>query len=134
MIRFKRITTIILLLLAAAIVISNNLMGNPGMLKPVVSLTGKVLEKADNKPLNAKIYIFNIENEKIGVCKSDVANGTYFLTGLKPNTVYYLSIVTNDNKYEKIKVLTPKVYDYTEITRDLIVDKTESIVEVLTKK
>jgi hypothetical protein len=134
MLRFKRITAIILLLIAASIVVSNNVLGNPGMLKPVVSLTGKVLEKSENKPLVAKIFIYNIENEKIGVCKSDVAEGTYFLTGLKPNSVYYLSIETSDKKYDKIKITTPKVYEYTEIIRDLIVDNNEELVEVLTKK
>lgn len=134
MIRFKRITAVILLILTAAIVVSNNVLGNPGMLKPVVSLTGKIMEKSENKPLVAKIYIYNTENEKIGVCKSDAVEGTYFLTGLKPNSVYYLSIVTSDKKYEKIKITTPKVYEYTEIIRDLIVDNNMDLVEVITKK
>lgn len=134
MIRLKRIAAVILLILTAAIVVSNDVLGHSGILKPVVSLTGKIMEKSENKPLVAKIYIYNIENEKIGVCKSDFATGTYFLTGLKPNAVYYLSIEAADKKYEKIRVTTPKVIEYTEIIRDLIVDNNVDLVEVVPKK
>lgn len=134
MLRLKRITSVIILVLSAIIIISNNLLGNPTLIKPVVSLSGKVINKSDNSPLGTKIFIYNEKNKKIGVFKSNDTDGTYFLTGLKPSTVYYLIIETTRNSYKKVKLLTPQVDEYTEIIRDLIIDNEKNKIEMLTKK
>jgi len=134
MLRLKRLTAVIILIIAAFIVISNNLMSNPALLKPVVTLSGKVFDKSDNSPIGTKIYIYNESNEKIGVCKSSDIDGSYFLTGLKPSTVYFLTIETSRKSIKKVKLLTPKVSEYTEIVRDLIIDSEKNKVEMLSKK
>ncbi len=134
MLRFKRIITAMLLITSAIIVISNNALSNPAMLKPVVSLSGKVIDKSDNMPVGTKINIYNEIKEKVGVCKSNDVDGSYFLTGLKPGTIYNLSVEISEITYEKIKIVTPQVNEYTEIVRDLVINNKENRIEVLTIK
>ena len=132
--RFKRILTAMLLIISATIVINNNAISNPAMLKPVISLSGKVIDKSNDLPIGTTIYIYNDINEKVGVCKSNDVDGSYFLTGLKPGTIYNLSVEISERTFEKIKVITPRVNEYTEIVRDLVIDNDANRIEVLTKK
>jgi len=134
MLRMKRITTIILLTMTAVIVVSNSLLGNPAMLKPVISMYGKVIDKSDSLPIGSKIIVYNDLNEKVGVFKSNEKDGTYFLTGLKPGSTYYLSIVMNEINFERITVDTPKAIEYKEIESNIIIDYKINKIELLTIK
>ena len=134
MLRLKRISAVIILVLAVLIIISNNMLGKPPILKPVISVSGKVLYKANSSPFGTKIFIFNEFQEKIGVCKSNSLDGSYFLTGLKPDAVYYLSIESSKRSIKKIKLLTPKAEEYAEITRDIIIDNEKNNIELFSKK
>ncbi|MFH1051180.1 MAG: hypothetical protein V1779_09675 [bacterium] len=134
MLRFKRITTVIMLVIAMTILFGNYVLGNPVLLKTVVSISGKVIDKTDDSPIGTKIFIYNDKYEIVGVFKSSDIDGTFFLTGLKPGKVYFLSLETTKDNFNKIRILTPKVIEYTEIVRDLLIDNDNKIVEVLSIK
>ncbi|MFC2131696.1 hypothetical protein ACFLSQ_09700 [Bacteroidota bacterium] len=132
MIRIKRYLAIIFLIIAGAVIFSNSLIGKPDLIKPVVSITGTISDKITGKAVAIKIYIYKEEGKKIGIVKSNILDGSFFITGLKPAEKYILSLEAKGYINRKIEIATPAVSEYEEIERDFYVYPDDD--EVLSRK
>ena len=90
-------------------------------LKPVVSITGNVIDKDNEQAVGLKIYILNKDNKKIAEYNSSDIDGSYFITGLKANTDYTLSYENNGYVNKTFKIHTPNIDFYKEIVMDIYV-------------
>ena len=91
---------------------------NMSFIKPVISLTGKIIDKNSNTPFEVEMFILNSDGEKIGRASSNSVDGYFFLTGLEPGKSYTIKI--ENEKYEDLEyfVVLPVVDKYEEYEKD----------------
>ncbi len=89
------------------------------LLKPVVSITGKALDKSTDEPLELNITILSEDKEIIGKAKSNSKDGYYFITGLKPEAKYFIRFEKEDYQAQEFEFKFPKVESYKEISQDI---------------
>mgnify|MGYP001204084605 CR=1 FL=1 len=90
-------------------------------LNTVVSLTGSIKNELTKEPVGIDVRVFNGEGKQIFVVKSNSKDGYYFMTGLKPDTTYYIRF--NDFSYfaNSYEFTVPKTNKYQEYSKDFTV-------------
>jgi len=102
------------------------------LLKPVLSVKGKILEANTEQGISAKITLYNLEGEiKFRTKASSSKNGKYYMTGLMPNEEYIMKITPNTGYLEvAIKIRTPKTNQFDEIDKDIEIKKIDNLTKV----
>lgn len=87
----------------------------------VVSLTGAVKNYLTNEPLGIEIRVFNMEGKQISISKSNSKDGYYFITGLKPDSVYFIKFMDFSYLADSHEFQVPNTRKYQEYSRDFLV-------------
>lgn len=86
----------------------------------VVSLTGTVADEVTRKPISVEITVTDSRNVRINKVKSNSADGYYYITGLKPNQSYRLTLANFNYFKEEVTITVPPTDKYLEISKDLL--------------
>lgn len=134
MIKIGKYVAVIILIISWLLNTGNNLFSQESLIKPVVSIKGKITDKASGRALRIKINVFDIEGRKINITRSSDKDGSFFITGLKPASHYILKLKTEEFSFQKIKITTPDVYGYEEIIRNFSIDPLANEIENIVRK
>lgn len=104
-----------------------------GLVKTVVAITGTIHDATTHKPVSLEIEVYDNSNKKVLSTKSNSADGSYYITSLKPGTTYSLRI--EDEKYlaEAITMKIPETDEYDEFSRDILVYPAASNTKITIK-
>ena len=111
----------LLLIIAIGFAFTCNLLNAQTWTNVVVSLTGSVVDEATRKPISVDINITDSEGKRVNRAKSNSADGYYYLTGLRPDKVYTVTITNPKYFKEEITIRVPATDKYLEISRDILV-------------
>lgn len=134
MIKVKRYMAIILLIISGMLILSSSLFSQVPLIKPVVTIKGKITDKISGKALGLQIDVFDENGRKINITKSNEKDGSYFITGLKPASDYVLKFKTEEMSIQKTKISTPDIFVYEEFIMDFSVDQTANGIETIVIK
>jgi len=87
----------------------------------VVSLTGSVVDEATRKPISVDIQVTDAEGKRVNRSKSNSADGYYYITGLRPDNIYTITITGPKYFKEDITIKVPASDRYLEISKDILV-------------
>jgi hypothetical protein len=87
-------------------------------IKPVVSVTGKIVDQDSKTPLHVDLYILDSNGDKIGRANSNALDGYFFLTGLEPGKTYSIMIVNEEYEELVFDFVVPVVEKYEEYEKD----------------
>jgi hypothetical protein len=89
--------------------------------KTIVSLTGSIKNELSKDPIGIEIRVFNSQGKQLFIVKSNSKDGYYFMTGLKPDSTYYLRF--NDFSYfaDSHEFVVPNTTKYQEYSKDFLV-------------
>ncbi|MBX3042874.1 MAG: OmpA family protein [Candidatus Kapabacteria bacterium] len=87
----------------------------------IVSLTGSVKNYLTGEPLGIDIRVFNSEGKQVAISKSNSLDGYYFLTGLHPDSVYFIRFMDFAYLSDSHEFQVPNTTKYQEYSRDFLV-------------
>lgn len=91
------------------------------LIQTVVALTGNVTNAITKKPVSVTISVNDENGKRINATKSGAADGTYYVTNLKPGQKYIISITSKEYLAEKYEIQIPATDKYEELSKDFIV-------------
>jgi len=112
----------VLLILALIIRVEAN---SQGAIKLIVSITGNVIDEVTKQPIGVDIELLDETGSRVARAKSNVTDGYYFITGLKPGKKYFLRNIVDiaaTKRYfrQKYEINIPQTDSYQEYSRDLL--------------
>jgi len=87
----------------------------------IVSITGSIKNELTKEPIGIDIRLFNTEGKQIGISRSNSKDGYYFITGLKPDSVYYLKFMDFSYFSDSHEFQVPNTKKYAEYSKDFVV-------------
>jgi outer membrane protein OmpA-like peptidoglycan-associated protein len=122
----KTLRTFIVLALVGTFAYTNLFSQGANLVNTVVALTGTVYNDVTKKPVKVKIDILDENNKKVNSTNSNSADGSYYITGLKPGKKYIIKIgnelgASEEFMKEKFDYPVPETKMYTEFTKDFLV-------------
>lgn len=114
---------------------NTNILKAQGFTNTVVSLNGKIISTNKEIPAKLKVTIMDKDGEKITSTNTLENNGeyTYFVTGLKPNTKYYVHLEGKGFFTKEVEYESPNTDKYLELSKDFVVEPMEIGTQILVK-
>lgn len=137
--KYKSISTLFFAILFSIILNFNsetaNKLSAQGFTNTVVSLNGKIISTNKEIPAKLKVTFLNKDGEKITSTNTLENNKeyTYFVTGLKPNTKYYIVLEGKGFFTKEIEYEVPNTDKYLELSKDFVVEPMEVGTQILVK-
>lgn len=131
--KYLKIALLILLGVTTLIAATTSSKAKGSLLEPVVSIEGKIVVDEFINLKNPVIYIFNENNKKIGKFAVNEIDKSFYITGLKPDTKYYLALQSENSVSEKIEIATPITDEFIEIQQNLKFQEFSSELETAKK-
>lgn len=115
--KFKKGNVLILLMLIVVLFLETKEMYS--FLKPVITFNGKIISKSTGEGINTNIEVRDESGKIVYRTKTfEVKNGEYYITGLKPDKDYEISIEANGFNRTSENLETPNVSQFTEINKN----------------
>ncbi|MFA6570887.1 MAG: OmpA family protein [Bacteroidota bacterium] len=95
------------------------------LINTVVSITGRVIDEITRQPLGTTLEIFDQSGIRVNRAKSNIKDGYYFITGLKPGQTYIIRNLIDFNaetRYlnHRIEIAIPNTDKYSEFSHDIV--------------
>lgn len=131
----KAIKIALLILLGITTIISatTSSKGQVSLLHPVISIEGKIIIDNHDKLTMPTIFILDHNNKKIAKFNVNQIDKTFYITGLKPNTQYYIMFTDDNLISEKILIATPITDKFIEIQQNLKIKTSQNKLETAKK-
>ncbi len=131
--KYVKIATLILLGIATMLAATTASDAKASLLKPVISIEGKIILNNADVSTKSSIYVLNQNNKKIGKFSVNQLDKSFYITGLKPNTKYFLVFEINNLITDKMEIVTPKNDEFQEIQQNFKIDAFTNEIETAKK-
>jgi OmpA-OmpF porin, OOP family len=93
----------------------------------VSAVTGKMINRITKEPVGVKFHVYDISGKRVNAraMNSNASSGYYYITSLKPGSIYYIHIEEDNYMKEVFEVMIPDTDKYNEISRDFQVSPKE---------